>query len=102
MTKCFPLALGLSILLGKAVAAAADQDAETISILQTDKMEPVMVSSRATFLNLRLSTVQRYGCRNGQGDASEPRSTTTSTTAGASSAIAFSSAGPNWSGVCTR
>lgn len=39
MRKCLPLALGLCVLFGSANAAAADQDAETISILQTDKME---------------------------------------------------------------
>ena len=37
--KLPPLALGLCVLFGSANAAAADQDAETISILQTDKME---------------------------------------------------------------
>ena len=36
---CLPLALGLSLLLGSANPAAANQDVETISILQTDKME---------------------------------------------------------------
>src|SRR4029450_1548404 len=37
--KCLALALGLSVVLGIANVADADQDAETISVLQTEKME---------------------------------------------------------------
>ena len=39
MKKCLSLTLGLSVLLGIANAANTDRDAETISILQTQKME---------------------------------------------------------------
>ena len=39
MKKCLPLAVGLSLLFGGAYAAAADPDAQTISIMQTDQME---------------------------------------------------------------
>ena len=39
MRRCLVLALTLSVVLGHVNATAADQDEETISILQTDRME---------------------------------------------------------------
>ena len=39
MTRCLVLALTLSVVFGHATGTAAEQDGETISILQTEKME---------------------------------------------------------------
>ena len=39
MRRCLMLALAVSVVFGHVTATAADRDLETISIVQTDKME---------------------------------------------------------------